>query len=82
MIENRGPEAIAARAGVDLLEGLSRLPALVRGADSVLTQLREGGVKLHPETVAQLARHRASPSSTFTIPLALAVGLLVGLLLG
>ncbi len=82
MIENRGPEAIAARAGVDLLEGLSRLPALVRGADSVLTQLLEGGVKLHPETVAQLARHRASPSSTFTIPLALAVGLLVGLLLG
>jgi ubiquinone biosynthesis protein len=80
MIENRGPEAILARASVDVLEGLKRLPALVRGADQVMADLRDGGLKLHPETLDMLARKRGNRFGT-PVLLALAIGILIGLFL-
>lgn len=83
MRENRGPEARVARASADVLRGIERLPALVRAADRMLEHLDEGGLKLHPETVRQMARERARARRTsWPIWAALAVGILLGLLLG
>jgi len=82
MIENRGPEAMIARGGVEIAEGLARLPALVRASDKMLTDLGEGGLKLHPDTVEGLAQRGRGGHGGLTVALALVAGLLLGLLLG
>ncbi len=60
MRENRGPEARIAEAVGDVAATLARLPNLVRNLDRVSQLLGdEGGMPLHPETLASLARRGA-----------------------
>ena len=80
MIENRGPEARLARMSVDLWEGASRLPALVRAADQALGDLEKGGLRLHPDTVERLAARKSGRTGGLLV--ALIVGLLVGWWIG
>jgi ubiquinone biosynthesis protein len=80
MRENRGPEARIARAGADILRGLERLPSLIRHADLALSQVEQGGLRLHPDTVRLMARERAR-RSYWPVGVALALGLLFGMLL-
>jgi ubiquinone biosynthesis protein len=60
MVENRGPEA-RLRDGLEEAASLvARLPDLVRNIDTVAAQLGDGGLRLHPDTVAALAAARGS----------------------
>ncbi len=83
MIENRGPEALLARSADDVMRALTRLPALVRAADRMLQHLDEGGLKVHPESLRIHAGLNAPQRlSSWTLWLAVGVGLLIGLLIG
>jgi ubiquinone biosynthesis protein len=55
MRDNRSPEARLRNLLADLLAGLERLPALARNLEAMAGMAAEGGVKLHPETLRQLA---------------------------
>jgi ubiquinone biosynthesis protein len=54
MVENFGPEAQAARAIVDALDSLERLPKLIDAAERGAAMLADGGLRLHPDTVRAL----------------------------
>jgi ubiquinone biosynthesis protein len=60
MRENRGPEARLRQAASDAAAAIERLPTLVRNLERAATQLAEGGgLQLHPETLATIARRGA-----------------------
>lgn len=66
MRANFGPEARIKDAARQGLDALNRLPGLVRGLETALSQFDEHGLKLHPDTVAQLRGKRriTSPANT------------------
>ncbi len=57
--ENLGPEARLRDAAADGLAAAQRLPRLMKDAEATLAAVAGGGIKLHPETVAALAKARA-----------------------
>ncbi len=60
MRENRGPEARLRDAAGDVVATLERLPALVRDLQKLGAAITEGGgLPLHPDTLAELARRDA-----------------------
>jgi len=60
MRENRGPEARLRDLAADLSSALTRLPALLSDLERLGGAIVEGGgLPLHPETVAAIARRRA-----------------------
>jgi ubiquinone biosynthesis protein len=60
MRENRGPEARLRDAAAELGSALTRLPALVKDLERLGGAIAEGGgLPLHPDTVAELARRDA-----------------------
>ncbi|HEY5048683.1 MAG TPA: 2-polyprenylphenol 6-hydroxylase [Rhizomicrobium sp.] len=83
MIENLGPEARLrdAAEGVSALGRLARdLPQTLRNAEIVSTMLAEGGLRLHPDTAAQIALARIGDTRHVRIALwVVAVGA-IGLL--
>ena len=54
MRENRGPEAQVLDDLEAVGRSLRRLPALIRDAERVATQIAEGGLRFHPATVRGL----------------------------
>ena len=54
MRENLGPEARIKDAAEQTLQSLKRLPTVLQGLESALSQFDEKGLKLHPDTVRQL----------------------------
>ena len=58
MRANLGPEARIQDTAQQTLQVLKRLPALVKGLEHALSQFDDNGLKLHPETVAQLRGNR------------------------
>ena len=60
MRENRGPEARLRDAATDTLDAMRRLPAMLKSFDRVANLLLEGGgLPLHRESLALLARRGA-----------------------
>ncbi len=62
MVEQMGPEARLrdAAGGVSALGKLAHtLPQFIRNAEQVSTMLADGGLRLHPDTTAELARLQA-----------------------
>jgi ubiquinone biosynthesis protein len=60
MRENRGPEARLRDAVTDTMEVLERLPALMRDVEKLGAAIAHGGgLPLHPDTLAQMARRDA-----------------------
>ncbi len=60
MRENRGPEARLRDAAADVAAMLERLPGLVRDVQKLGAAITEGGgLPLHPDTLAELARRDA-----------------------
>jgi ubiquinone biosynthesis protein len=60
MRENRGPEARLRDAAADTIAVLGRLPALMKDLEKLGAAITEGGgLPLHPDTVAKLARRDA-----------------------
>jgi ubiquinone biosynthesis protein len=60
MRENRGPEARLRHAATDFARVVERLPTVLGHVEEVAARLAEGGVKLHPETLAQLRHGQGS----------------------
>jgi len=60
MRANLGPEARIKDAAEQTLTALRKIPAVVHGLESALSQFDEQGLKLHPETVRQLRGERQS----------------------
>jgi ubiquinone biosynthesis protein len=55
MRENRGPEA-RLRQGVELVaQAVAQLPRLIVGLDRVSTDLAEGGLRVHPDSLRELS---------------------------
>lgn len=57
---NRGPEARVREGAESLAQGLQRLPELLRGLEAAGRQIADGGLRLHPETMAALDRRRGA----------------------
>ncbi|SDG71464.1 2-polyprenylphenol 6-hydroxylase [Roseospirillum parvum] len=58
MRDNLGPKAQAERAARAVARSAERLPAMLEHADKAAAMIGNGGLKLHPETVRQLAGNR------------------------
>lgn len=58
MRANLGPEARIQETAEETLDVLKRLPAIVKGLEHALSQFDEHGLRLHPDTVAQLRGNR------------------------
>jgi len=58
MIENRGPEARLRDTIGDALDILERLPATLGRAEDLASMVVDGGLKLHPHTVAAMRGRR------------------------
>jgi ubiquinone biosynthesis protein len=82
MAENLGPQAQLRTAVEDGLEVARRLPHLLERAERLADGLSEGGLKLHPASLAALIGRRARPAGLLPWALCLGLaGILVGMLL-
>jgi ubiquinone biosynthesis protein len=59
MRENRGPEARLRDAAGDVMAALGRLPALVDNVEKLAAAVTKGGMPLHPDALAAIARRDA-----------------------
>jgi len=78
--ENRTPEAVLGEMEQTVAEAVQGLPELARQTQSLLRELANGGLRLHPDTLAALAA-RGTGSRALLWPLWLAVALLFLILL-
>jgi ubiquinone biosynthesis protein len=58
MRANRGPDAIVAEVASAAGEALRRLPTLAGQLERIVVELAEGGLRVHPESLAALAASR------------------------
>lgn len=58
--KNLSPTAQIKEHATEMADLLRRLPSVMRSGEQTLKALREGGIKLHPETVAALAKQQPS----------------------
>ena len=72
---NLGPEARLKDAATQGLDALKRLPGVVKGLENALSQFDEHGLKLHPDTVAQLRGRRKRDRLAMPLLTVLAVAL-------
>jgi ubiquinone biosynthesis protein len=83
MAENLGPQAQIRTAVEDGLEVARRLPHLLERAERMADALADGGLKLHPASLAALMGRRPRPPGLLPWALCLALaGILLGVLLG
>jgi ubiquinone biosynthesis protein len=81
MRENRGPEA-RLRQGVETVaQAVTQLPRLIVGLDRIATDLAEGGLKLHPDSLRELTEALRRRGIAAWLPWMLVVVLLAALLL-
>jgi ubiquinone biosynthesis protein len=73
MRENRSPEARVRDLVSDAMAGLERLPGLLHDVEAAAAMAANGGLRLHPETLRQLAAGSRGPAQW---PLWLAIGAL------
>lgn len=65
MLEHRGPQARIREAASHAIALAERLPQMIETTDRVMGSLTEGGVKLHPDTVARFAEESAKRRRSF-----------------
>ena len=85
MIERIGPEARLrdAAEGVSALGRLARdFPHVLRNAEVVSTMLADGGLKLHPDSVRQIAQAQVARTRHVRVALWIAAGALAILAIG
>jgi ubiquinone biosynthesis protein len=83
MIEHMGPEARLREVGdgVNALGRLARdLPQLLRNAELVSLMLADGGMRLHPDTIRQIADAQAARTRNARIAVWIVAGAALGLL--
>jgi ubiquinone biosynthesis protein len=83
MIDHMGPEARLRDVG-EGITGLGRLardlPQLLRNAEVVSAMLADGGMRLHPDTIRQIADAQAARTRNARVAIWIAAGAAVGLL--
>jgi ubiquinone biosynthesis protein len=85
MVERMGPEARLrdAAEGIGAIGRLAReFPHLLHNAEIVSTMLANGGLKLHPESVRQIAQAQVARTRHVRIALWIAAGALAVLAVG
>ena len=85
MMQQMGPEARLrdAAEGVSALGRLAReFPHLLRNAESISSMLAEGGLRLHPDSVRQIAQARIARTNHVSVALWIAAGALAVLAIG
>jgi ubiquinone biosynthesis protein len=83
MIAHMGPEARLREVGdgVNALGRLARdLPQLLRNAEMVSLMLADGGMRLHPDTIRQIADAQAARTRNARIAVWIVAGAALGLL--
>ncbi len=60
MMANLGPQAKLKQGLAHVWDGLESLPRLVQSAEQTVTALREGGLRLHPDSLKALGHKRRS----------------------
>ncbi len=65
MLQHRGPQARIKEAASHAITLAERLPQIIEATDKVMGSMTEGGVKLHPETVARFAEESAKRRRSF-----------------
>ncbi|MGH6959256.1 MAG: AarF/UbiB family protein, partial [Dongiaceae bacterium] len=80
MRDNRGPEARLRNTAADIARIVERLPAVVSDVEKAVGRLAEGGVKLHPETMAALGRGQSSGGTILWVLVAVIGALALALL--
>ena len=82
MRENRGPEARLRQGLETVAQAVTQLPRLIVGLDRVSTDLAEGGLKLHPDSLRELTEAlRRRGGVALWLPWLLVAALLAALLL-
>jgi ubiquinone biosynthesis protein len=79
--ENRGPEARLREVSAELLEALARLPALASRVDGLTARWAREGIRMHAESLAVEAAHRARHLAFLLVPLWVAAVALVAIAL-
>jgi ubiquinone biosynthesis protein len=69
MRANRGPEALLYDAASEVMETLQRVPKLVRDLEKSAAELADRGLRLHPESLAELVRRGERASHPLRAPL-------------
>ncbi|MFZ0695470.1 MAG: 2-polyprenylphenol 6-hydroxylase [Alphaproteobacteria bacterium] len=77
MRDNRSPEARFREVLREVVSGLDRLPSLLRDMETATAMIADGGLRLHPESLKQLAAQHARQTPSW--PLWLAVALAIAL---
>lgn len=81
MRETLGPEARLRQAASDVASSLERLPRLLEYTERTAAMLGSGGLKLHPQTVAELTGRRSTRNIAVIVLPWVLVAVLTGLLL-
>ena len=72
MRENRGPLARAKETAETVAHLAERAPTILKGIERAASDLAEGGVRLHPETLTALRRETPKPAPQWPLWLAVA----------
>jgi ubiquinone biosynthesis protein len=81
MRRNRGPEARLRQSVETAVQAVTQLPRLIAGLDRIATDLAEGGIKLHPDSLRALIDALRRQRSAAELPLWLLLAVLVAALL-
>jgi ubiquinone biosynthesis protein len=76
MRENRGPEARLRQSLEQVAQAVAQLPRLIVGIDRVSTDLAEGGLRLHPDSLRELTDALRGQRSAAELPLWILVAVL------
>jgi ubiquinone biosynthesis protein len=80
MRENRGPEARLRQSAEDVARAVAQLPRLIVGLERVSSDLAEGGLKLHPDSLRELTDALRRQRSAAEWPLWVLIAILVAAL--
>jgi ubiquinone biosynthesis protein len=81
MRRNRGPEARLRQSVETVAQAVAQLPRLIVGLDRVSTDLAEGGLKLHPDSLRELTDALRRQRSAAELPLWILLVVLIAALL-
>jgi ubiquinone biosynthesis protein len=77
---NRGPEARLRQSVETAAQAVTQLPRLIVGLDRVSTDLAEGGLRLHPDSLRELTDALRRQRSAAELPLWILLAVLIAAL--
>ena len=77
MIENRSPPAIFKQTAKEILYLTERLPTLANKIESIIDQLGNGGLRLHPDTTHQFMKLQTQNKPKLLFPIIIFISVIV-----